>query len=65
MLQIGFVATEKISTLKLIKLGISNDFIIVMSTVMSTVLIFTSIIIAKYISSTKPISIFKNTVPYK
>lgn len=65
ILQIGFAATEHVSILKLVDAGITKDEIMVIHTALFVIKIFLPIIIAKYTSGPKAMSIYLNVTPVR
>lgn len=64
-MQFGFAATANISILKLIDQGVSKDDIMIIRTVMFIVNIFIPLIVAKYTSGPKPLSIYLGVTPIR
>ncbi|CAH1724646.1 unnamed protein product [Aphis gossypii] len=63
--RIGFAATDSISTLKLIDAGISKDAIMVINTAMYAVKMIIPLVIAKYTSGPKPLSLYLKVTPIR
>ncbi|CAI6365998.1 unnamed protein product [Macrosiphum euphorbiae] len=63
--RIGFAATDSISTLKLIDAGVSKDDIMVINTAMYVVKMIIPLIIAKYTSGPKPLSLYLKVTPIR
>uniref|UniRef100_A0A2S2P6J7 Acetyl-coenzyme A transporter 1 n=1 Tax=Schizaphis graminum TaxID=13262 RepID=A0A2S2P6J7_SCHGA len=63
--RIGFAATDSISVLKLIEAGISKEDIMVINTAMYGVKMILPLIIAKYTSGPKPLSLYLKVTPIR
>uniref|UniRef100_A0A2S2QHE6 Acetyl-coenzyme A transporter 1 n=1 Tax=Sipha flava TaxID=143950 RepID=A0A2S2QHE6_9HEMI len=63
--KIGFAATDSVSILKLIDAGVSKDSIMVIHTAMFAIKIILPLVVAKYTSGPKPLSIYLNATPIR
>lgn len=65
LLQIGFAATEFVTILKLVDAGITKDEIMIMHTALFVIKIFLPIIVAKYTSGPRAMTIYLNVIPIR
>jgi len=65
LLKVGFAATDSASILKLIDAGVPKDNIMVIHTMMFVVKIIMPLIIAKYTSGPKTMSVYLTAIPIR
>lgn len=65
LLQIGFAATEFVTILKLVDAGITKDEIMIMQTALFVIKVFLPIIVAKYTSGPRAMTIYLNVIPIR
>ncbi|VVC28209.1 Hypothetical protein CINCED_3A024306 [Cinara cedri] len=63
--KIGFAATDSVSILKLIDAGVSKDNIMMIHTVMFVIKIVLPLVVAKYTSGPKPMSVYLKATPVR
>jgi len=65
VLKIGFAATDSVSILKLIDAGVSKDDIMIINTAMFVIKAIIPLIVGKYTSGPKPMTIYLNAAPFR
>lgn len=65
MFQIGFVATDTVSCLKLIDAGVTEDKIMLITMVITVLQLSVPIFISKHITGPKPMSYYLKIMPIK
>ncbi|XP_025424845.1 acetyl-coenzyme A transporter 1-like [Sipha flava] len=63
--KIGFAATDSVANFKLMDAGLSKDDITVIQSVVPGINLFVPLIVAKYTSGPKPISVYIKLIPYR
>jgi PAT family acetyl-CoA transporter-like MFS transporter 1 len=63
--KIGFAATDNVSILKLIDAGVSKDDIMIINTAMFVIKAIIPLIVGKYTSGPKPMTIYLNIAPFR